>query len=489
MGGPDPGAATPPMVRDLSVGRLWRYGTRRERTVVAAAWLLSLAASIGLGLASVIWDWSGIPLSFGGSDVYVTLYPPLLICLPWALTCGFWWGAIPAYLSTLTLALYAGMPLSWAVPFAFSDPLGLLIMTLGYQAINVRRDLRDLSAVLFFVQLAFVASVYSSSGALIWSYTNRIDPTGQLAIWQGWWLGAFLQEVVIVGPLLALFWSRIERCYAGHPHVLGTAAVASRRSVLCLLSAAGVGVLAYGYLTLSLAGYQLDRVTAANGVEALRAVTVMRQTTWVFFWVFALIVLFMAFFGYQIFSSWQASTDVLLAKLHEANATLQKLALTDPLTGLHNRRAVEDRVRAEWIRTRRGGNIASAVMLDIDLFKQINDRHGHAVGDAVIRALAQSIRSCIRDIDAAGRYGGEEFLIILPQADAKGAWLFAERLRKTVVAQAVPCEKGEVPFRISLGVAQCDPTDSRFEAWLERADQALYQAKRSGRNMTVVSSP
>jgi diguanylate cyclase (GGDEF)-like protein len=476
-----------PPCQGLSVRKIWRYGSRREQCVVAGLWLLSLAASVGLGLASVIWDWSGIPFGFGGVQVYVTIYPPLIICLLWTLCCGFWWGAIPAYLSTLALALYAGMPPLWALLFAFSDPLGFAIMSLGYQAINIRRDLRDFSALLFFVQLSFVASIYSSSGALVWCYTNRIDATALLAIWQGWWLGAFLQNVLIIGPAMTLFWPWMERWQGRRSTLLGRITLQSRGAVLGLLGSAGFGVLIYGFVTLQLAGTQVDLLSGTGNEKFLQAIAVMRQTTWVFYWVFALIVLFMAFFGYQIFIHWQHSTDLLLAKLHKANTNLQQLALTDALTGLYNRRAAEDRVRSEWNRLHRLGQNSAVVMLDIDHFKQINDRYGHAVGDGVIRSLAAAIRLCIRDIDIAGRYGGEEFLIILPQADANGAWVFAERLREHAAAAAVSCEGGPVTFSISLGIAQFDPADKTFEDWLERADKALYHAKRSGRNLTMIA--
>jgi hypothetical protein len=102
----------------LALSALWHCGTRRERQWVFGLWLLSLLASLGLGLASVAYAWSGIPLQFGGVQVYITLYPPHIICLLWALCCGWWWGAIPAFLTTLTLALYSGMPAGWALLFA-----------------------------------------------------------------------------------------------------------------------------------------------------------------------------------------------------------------------------------------------------------------------------------------------------------------------------------------------------------------------------------
>ncbi|MBI5256261.1 MAG: GGDEF domain-containing protein [Burkholderiales bacterium] len=478
-----------PHYRSLSPLNLWRLGSPTERFVVFGLWGLMLLASVGLGLASVIWHWSGLPLEFGGVVVYITVYPPLPICLFLTLSCGWRWGAPPAYLATLTLALYAGMPLPWALLFACANPLGLAVMAIGYQAIAVRRDLRDSTSLLFFVQLSFVASIFSSSGALIWCYTNGIDRTEVLPIWQGWWLGGFLQSVLMVGPVMALLWPRIARWQARRPGLLRTPRGDARHSVLRLLGVASTGVLVYGFLTIQLAGSQLERAVI-DGVPAIgHAAGVMQQTTWAFYWVFALIVLFIAFFGYQLFTHWQRATDALLDELHRANQGLEALAHTDALTGLLNRRGADARLHDEWHRAARLGSGAALVLLDIDHFKHINDRHGHAAGDVVLRSLALAIQAQTRAVDIAGRYGGEEFLIILPQADAPGAQLFAERLRHCVAAQAAAHGGRELRFTISLGVAALDAADASHAAWLQRADLALYRAKAAGRNRTEVAAP
>lgn len=130
---------------------------------------------------------------------------------------------------------------------------------------------------------------------------------------------------------------------------------------------------------------------------------------------------------------------------------------------------------------------AALVMLDIDHFKQINDQHGHPAGDDAIRQLASVIKGLTREIDVIGRYGGEEFLLVLPQADAQGALAFAERLRKRVAAMQVRHEADRFRLTISLGIAVIEPADASPEGWLERADQALYRAKHAGRNQTVLA--
>lgn len=479
-----PSQDPPPRYRTLSPWKLWRHGTPVERALLLGGWGLLLLLSVALGLASVIGRWSGLPMQLGGVQVYISVYPPLLICLWLSLCWGWGWGAVPAYLATLSLALYAGMPWYWALLFACANPLGFAIMVMGYQAIAMRRDLRGLSALLFYVQLSFVASIFSSSGALLWWYTNGIDRTAMLAIWQGWWLGSFVQSLFIVGPLMALGWPAIDAWQARHPALMSTPAGDPRRAVLRLLAAVTAAVIAYGFLTLHLSSAQVELLRGLPGAALGPALEVMLQSSWVFFGVFSLIVLFMAFFGYQLFVHWQRSVDQLLAELQHANRGLETLAHTDALTGLLNRRAADERLLAEWHRTMRTGSGATLVMLDIDHFKQINDRYGHLAGDTVIRTLARAIKAEVREMDLASRYGGEEFLVILPQTGIQGAYGFAERLRRRVEACEAAHAGEVIRFTISLGLAELSARDPAHMSALDRADQALYSAKKAGRNRT-----
>jgi diguanylate cyclase (GGDEF)-like protein len=472
--------------RALSMRRLLRDGAPHERKLVFGLWLLSLAASIALGLATVILHWSGLPVRLGGIELYVTVYPPPVICMLWTLTCGWWWGAVPGYLATLMLALYSGMPPGWTLLFSAANPLGFAVVALGYRAIPISRHLHNPGSVLFYLQLAFVGAIFSSSGALVWCYTNRIGSTALLPIWQGWWLGAFLQSVVIVAPLLAVLWPHIERWQSARRYLLVKPGADPRRSVLRLLGCVSGGVLLYGYATLQLADRLLLAQSAGIPPGLAAVMAVVRDTTWAFYWVMALIVAFIAFFGYQMFVHWQSLTNQLLDELRVANQRLYTLAGTDSLTGLHNRRVADERIAAEWQRARRLGHGAALLMIDIDHFKCINDSHGHPVGDEAIRMLAAEIRAMTRDIDSACRYGGEEFLIILPQVDAEGAHAFAERLRLRVAELPVACAGGTLHITISLGIALFDAAEQTHQRWIERSDHALYQAKRDGRNRVVL---
>jgi diguanylate cyclase (GGDEF)-like protein len=167
--------------------------------------------------------------------------------------------------------------------------------------------------------------------------------------------------------------------------------------------------------------------------------------------------------------------------LQEAISELEILASVDSLTQVANRRHIKNMLRDEASRAKRTGTTYSVIMLDIDHFKKVNDTLGHAVGDDVLRAVAKTCAATLRQVDRVGRIGGEEFLVVLPDASPSDAVQVAERVRKEV-ANLTFAQK-DLKITISLGVASCDGKGSVPEL-LERADQALYDAKDSGRNKT-----
>ena len=169
---------------------------------------------------------------------------------------------------------------------------------------------------------------------------------------------------------------------------------------------------------------------------------------------------------------------------------VQRLAITDGLTGMHTRRHFFELAERELNRARRFQHPVSAIMLDLDHFKQVNDTYGHAVGDQVLRVVAERCGESIRDIDILGRYGGEEFAVILPGTDLPGAQTMAERLRRSVADAPIPTDKGDLTVTISLGVASSaqgqDDDEKGVAALLNRADAAMYAAKQAGRNRVAV---
>lgn len=175
----------------------------------------------------------------------------------------------------------------------------------------------------------------------------------------------------------------------------------------------------------------------------------------------------------------QQEADQLRAEL-EAQ---RREAMIDPLTGLFNRRAMELHIGQLWA----GDASLCVLVLDIDHFKRVNDRYGHAVGDIVIRNVADTVRRCIRGEDVAIRFGGEEFMVLLPDTALAGALTVAETIRKRIEALRLVRKQDNFtldPFTISLGVAE-RRTDDSHDTLFERADKALYHAKSSGRNRVV----
>lgn len=173
-------------------------------------------------------------------------------------------------------------------------------------------------------------------------------------------------------------------------------------------------------------------------------------------------------------------------------AVMEHENITDPLMGIHNRRYLDRRLKEEVDRALRYGVPLSVLLLDIDRFKRINDAYGHPVGDRVLCGLGKLIRDTVRNTDVVARYGGEEILVIATCTPPPPVPVVAERVRRTVEAAvlvpATPATRGEeIRVTVSIGVASLGPDIRTVEALVQRADQAMYRAKREGRNRVVVS--
>jgi diguanylate cyclase (GGDEF)-like protein len=162
---------------------------------------------------------------------------------------------------------------------------------------------------------------------------------------------------------------------------------------------------------------------------------------------------------------------------------LGELIGTDPLTGCLNRRALEARLRADWRQAKRRGSHVAILAIDLDHFKEINDTRGHPVGDQVLQQLAGIMKGTARDTDAVSRFGGDEFVLLLPDTGWQGALTFAERLRRRVDDFAFGPPASSLAITVSIGVALARGTDPISpEVLLQEADRALYKAKTGGRN-------
>ena len=161
---------------------------------------------------------------------------------------------------------------------------------------------------------------------------------------------------------------------------------------------------------------------------------------------------------------------------------IQQLAMTDELTGISNRRFLTELGRREINRAQRFARPFSILFMDIDHFKVVNDTYGHAVGDQVLRFLAEYCQKNLREVDVFGKYGGEEFVVLLPETDTSEAVIIAERLRDKIKNEPIATTVGPLAITVSFGVASFSQAMHDFDMLLYQADMAMYAAKQAGRN-------
>lgn len=183
-----------------------------------------------------------------------------------------------------------------------------------------------------------------------------------------------------------------------------------------------------------------------------------------------------------------ATFGFLLMCADRANAELEQLATVDPLTGAWNRRALLEQCERSLALDRRQRRPSSLLLVDADHFKHVNDTYGHEAGDAVLRELVRRMHEVLRSEDIVGRLGGEEFVALLPGTAEAGACEVAERMRAAMQAENFFCRGEEIPLTISIGVGERETGEADIAALVQRADRAMYAAKRAGRNRVVAAS-
>lgn len=188
----------------------------------------------------------------------------------------------------------------------------------------------------------------------------------------------------------------------------------------------------------------------------------------------------------QLLATIAAALAVALGNA-DVHGQIQKLALRDPLTGVLNRRALNGPLQQELNAGRRYGASACLLLLDLDYFKSVNDRLGHVAGDGVLERVAALVQERVREVDSVGRYGGEEFAVVLPHTDLSQAQALAERIRAEIERRAFDLDDGSVRITASFGVASLhDSSIDSIGRWIAAADSALYEAKAQGRNRVAV---
>ena len=188
--------------------------------------------------------------------------------------------------------------------------------------------------------------------------------------------------------------------------------------------------------------------------------------------------------GVSAILGWTAHSHALAVK--EAGDTLRQIASSDPLTGLHNRRSITEIAQREFARSARKRHPLSVILCDIDHFKHVNDTWGHAAGDHVLECIAGLLQGMLRDYDHLSRWGGEEFLVLLPDTDARTALQIGQRLRGAVESHLVMFEGLKIPLTMTFGVAEFHIGEN-WHATVNRADEALYRGKQDGRNCVIAA--
>ena len=451
--------------------RWWPVTALRGRAVTAVgpAWAGLTALAVALAVLEARLDWSGMPVRLGPVTVGLSVYPPLSIALVLAVWIGPVWGIVPAWLATFASALTAGVPPPTAAVFALATPAEVFLLWGSMVALNIDPVLPRFSDLRRFLAAGLVAASGSSLAILIWNEARHLDLVEGQRLWQGWLLGDLLQIALVAAPVLHFLGPRanafLERRFDARPHfefryrdgVLWTALVS--------VTLAAVAVLGLRMALVSL--HIPESATTAGGAPLLPR---LREMT-----LFAGILL-----GVVLVTS--STLGASLARLGDREKTS---ARRDPLTGCLNRRGFYEAFAREADRSARLGAGLSVLVIDVDRFKALNDAHGHAFGDEILRQLARRLTALVRSHDLVIRWGGEEFVVLLPHTEPADAALLAERIRAGVEAPEFRADARSVALTCCVGVAGTRTFPIGADELVARSDAACYEAKRAGRNRTV----
>jgi diguanylate cyclase (GGDEF)-like protein len=439
---------------------------------IAGGWLAAALLSIVSGVVSVRLGWNGVELRTLGLAFDVTIYPAFVVSALLSIWIGPTWGAVPIYLANLASALTSGLPLASSALFALAGPIETLMLWGTLVALRVDPDLRRARDLGWFLGGGLVAAVTGALAAILWNSGHGLDPMAGQRIFRGWVLGDFLQLVAIVIPTLRLLGPRARRWIdrqfdppARHEftYTRGVALVVAAFSALGVVVFLGVRqtvmALRVGFPELAAGGPVLGRLREIIVAEGLLAVALILAT---------------------------AMFSTALARMGERQ---RREARRDTLTGCYNRRAFGELFAREAERSRRLGLGVGLLMIDGDRFKEINDRYGHENGDLVLERLAARLAVNLRETDILFRWGGEEFVVVLPHTSPAEVEAIAERLRAAVAGAELAHmpRLGDARLTVSVGVAVAEAPPFDATALLRAADQACYEAKRQGRDRVVVT--
>lgn len=449
-------------------------------------WLILCLVIVPSGMLTRWFELTGMEVVIGNITVNLTLYIPMIFCVLLVIWLGFWWAAIPAYLSSFFVALIGGMPIEWIFIFAFANPIGLAIFAMFYRVTPMRTDLRDVESLVGFIMISLVASLAGSIGALIWALTNDVGLNVAHPVWLGWWLGGWIQAIFLVGPLLYIFGSKAES-YLSPVKDSQLDVKNSRGALLAMIIAFIIILVGFVSAGRSIAIQQVSNIDWQNGgmMNLEQAQNTVDSLSYPLF-ILLTVMCALGYLAYRATLFWHSTMQGVNEKLSENNKQLVDMVNRDPLSGLFNRRKVFEQLNQDFTRSQRVGDSVCVIMVDADRFKSVNDNFGHLVGDEVIKLIANCINKFKRDYDMAGRYGGEEFILVLPNTQVEQATSVAERIRAELGKLVIETDQGPLKVTVSLGVTANMPEDEKIEQIIERADKALLVAKENGRNQVVV---
>ena len=342
----------------------------------------------------------------------------------------------------------------------------LLIFAAGIVLVALRGQVPDLVGIAIADTVLFAAAIPMLRSVRSFDAAPTADVPGWLIVALGFVLISFwtfvapdqIARIVVFSAILALQYFRIARYLFSTMSKQWRLPQAFTAAVITLFSVSSAG---RAVLTLA-EGNTRDYLLPSN----LQSISLLGY-----------IVLFVA-----------ATLGVMWMEIQRLETDLVRLATIDGLTGILNRRAFLDASEREISRCNRSGETFGFAMLDLDLFKRINDSYGHQVGDQVLCSFSDTLRSVVRPYDFLGRYGGEEFALLLPRSDKTAACAIVERCRQAVERRSIEHDGRPIRVTVSAGVAAFGEDGKDLETLITAADVALYQAKTSGRNRVVAAS-
>lgn len=441
---------------------------------IAAVALAMLAAATLTGILNVTQDWNGLPLRLGPFEVPVTIYPPFVLSLLAAIWIGPTWGLVPAYAANLAGGLVSGLPPWSALLFALAGALEVLIFWGSMVTLNISPDLRRARDLGRFFLVCLIAPITASLAILLWNDARGLDTAEGLRVWRGWVIGDVLQALLIVAPVLRLLGPRarnwIDRQFATPPRYEVTY---TRAALLAAVTFGLIAVLVFIGIFMLSESLELDPATRTRSGQLLAER--LRE---------------MQFYLGVLVASLTIAAGVFSTVLAQMGERQRSLSRRESLTGCFNRRAFYELFPREMERARRLGQGVAIVFVDIDHFKGINDRFGHETGDRVLQQLSARLRGIIRETDLLFRWGGEEFVVLLPHTGPGEAPVLGERIRVAVAERAFAASEPprQVAVTVSVGVSFSAAWPVDPDALLASADAACYAAKASGRNQVSTAA-